>query len=85
MLHYIILYIEYMNFYFVFVVSRLHRLWYGKKQEEQLQSDLPEDIRMTCTQFTKYHKDQCLHDIVKMRRWEHVVLLTAPLVDKIMS
>lgn len=50
------------------MVSRLRRLWYGKKPEEQLQTDLPEDIRMTCTQFTKYHKDQCLHDIVKMRR-----------------
>ncbi|XP_022596091.1 integral membrane protein GPR155 [Seriola dumerili] len=48
--------------------KRLYNLWYGKKREEQLQSDLPEDIRMTCTQFTKYHKDQCFHDIVKKRR-----------------
>ncbi|XP_040004282.1 integral membrane protein GPR155 isoform X2 [Xiphias gladius] len=48
--------------------KRLYNLWYGQKQEEQLQSDLPEDIRMTCTQFTKYHKDQCCHDIVKKRR-----------------
>ncbi|XP_071330970.1 lysosomal cholesterol signaling protein [Trachinotus anak] len=48
--------------------KRLYSLWYGKKQEEQLQSDLPEDVRMTCTQFTKYHKDQCFHDIVKKRR-----------------
>ncbi|KAM9347282.1 lysosomal cholesterol signaling protein [Symphorus nematophorus] len=48
--------------------KRLYSLWYGKKQEEQLQTDLPEDIRMTCTQFTRYHKDQCCHDIVKKRR-----------------
>ncbi|XP_026231756.1 integral membrane protein GPR155 [Anabas testudineus] len=48
--------------------KRLRRLCYGKKQEELLPSDLPEDIRMTCTQFNKYHKDQCFHDIVKKRR-----------------
>nr|XP_020452055.1 integral membrane protein GPR155 [Monopterus albus]XP_020452056.1 integral membrane protein GPR155 [Monopterus albus] len=53
--------------------KRLYRLWYGKRQEEQQQqqqqqADLPEDIRVTCTQFTKYHKDQCFHDIVKKRR-----------------
>lgn len=47
---------------------RLYNLWYRKKQEEQPQEDLSEDIRMTCTQFTKYHKQQCLHDIVKKRR-----------------
>ncbi|XP_034740924.1 integral membrane protein GPR155 isoform X3 [Etheostoma cragini] len=46
--------------------KRLYNLWYGKKQEEQ--TDLPDEIRMTCTQFTKYHKDQCFHDIVKKRR-----------------
>ncbi|XP_008297042.1 integral membrane protein GPR155 [Stegastes partitus] len=48
--------------------KRLYSLWYGKKQEEQPQMDLPEDIRMTCTQFTRYHKQQCFHDIVKKRR-----------------
>nr|XP_046260103.1 integral membrane protein GPR155 [Scatophagus argus]XP_046260104.1 integral membrane protein GPR155 [Scatophagus argus]XP_046260105.1 integral membrane protein GPR155 [Scatophagus argus] len=48
--------------------KRLYSLWYGKKQEEQPQTDLPEDVRMTCTQFTKYHKDQCCRDIVKKRR-----------------
>lgn len=48
--------------------KRLYSLWGGKKQEEQPQTDLPEEIRMTCTQFTKYHKDQCVHDIVKKRR-----------------
>lgn len=53
---------------FLWMVFRLYRLWYGKKQEEQRQTDLPEDIRLTCTQFNKYHKDQCCHDIVKKRR-----------------
>lgn len=58
-----------MHLYFVFVNGfRLYSLWYRKKQEDQLQTDLPEDVRMTCTQFTKYHKDQCSHDIVKKRR-----------------
>uniref|UniRef100_A0A3B4FMV3 G protein-coupled receptor 155a n=1 Tax=Pundamilia nyererei TaxID=303518 RepID=A0A3B4FMV3_9CICH len=47
--------------------SLLYSLWYGK-QEEQPQSDLSEEIGMTCTQFTKYHKQQCFHDIVKKRR-----------------
>ncbi|KAM9342094.1 lysosomal cholesterol signaling protein isoform 1-T1 [Pholidichthys leucotaenia] len=47
--------------------KRLYSLWYGKR-EEQPQAELPEEIRMTCSQFTKYHKQQCLHDIVKKRR-----------------
>ncbi|XP_053734197.1 integral membrane protein GPR155 [Synchiropus splendidus] len=46
---------------------RLSRLW-SRRSDEQLHSDLPEEIRMTCTQFTKYHKDQCCRDIVRKRR-----------------
>ncbi|XP_060910456.1 lysosomal cholesterol signaling protein isoform X1 [Labrus mixtus] len=48
--------------------KRFLRLWNRNKQEQQPQTDLSEDIRMTCTQFTKYHKDQCFHDIVRRRR-----------------
>ncbi|XP_054642819.1 integral membrane protein GPR155 [Dunckerocampus dactyliophorus] len=48
--------------------KRLHRLWYGKRQEEQPPHDLPEEIRMTCTDFVKHHKDKCFHDIVRKRR-----------------
>ncbi|KAL7384422.1 hypothetical protein ABVT39_001938 [Epinephelus coioides] len=59
--------------------KRLYSLWYGRKQEEQPQTDLPEEIRMTCTQFTKYHKDQCFHDIVKKRRDTFITLLPKPL------
>ncbi|KAK9537624.1 hypothetical protein VZT92_005226 [Zoarces viviparus] len=48
--------------------KRLYSLWRGKKREQQPQTDLSEEVRLTCTQFTKYHKDQCFHDIVKRRR-----------------
>ncbi|KAF7668749.1 hypothetical protein LDENG_00284180 [Lucifuga dentata] len=48
--------------------KRLHHLWYGKAKAEQPQTDLPEDTRMTCIQFTKYHREQCLQDIVKKKR-----------------
>ncbi|XP_072300567.1 lysosomal cholesterol signaling protein [Eucyclogobius newberryi] len=49
---------------------RLHSLW-RRRQQEQCQTDLPdlpEEIMITCTQFTKYHKDQCSADIVRVRR-----------------
>uniref|UniRef100_A0A1A8S5X1 G protein-coupled receptor 155a n=1 Tax=Nothobranchius rachovii TaxID=451742 RepID=A0A1A8S5X1_9TELE len=49
-------------------LKRLYHRCFGKKKEEQPQTDLPDDIKMTCTQFTKYHKQQCFHDIVKKRR-----------------
>nr|XP_061799421.1 lysosomal cholesterol signaling protein-like [Nerophis lumbriciformis] len=48
--------------------KRLHRLWYGKKEEEQPQSNITEDIRMTCANFIEHHRDQCFNDIVKKRR-----------------
>ncbi|XP_061735993.1 lysosomal cholesterol signaling protein [Nerophis ophidion] len=48
--------------------KRLHLLWYGKKQGEQTQSDLPEEVRMVCTDFVKHHKVKCVHDIVRKRR-----------------
>lgn len=44
--------------------KRLYSLW----SERQSRRDLPEEIRMTCTQFTKYHKEQCSHEIVRPRR-----------------
>lgn len=48
--------------------KRLYNLWHRRKQEEQPQMNLPEDIRMTCVQFNRYHKQQCFQDIVKKRR-----------------
>lgn len=47
--------------------KRLYSLWSGR-QQGQSQTDLPEEIRMTCTQFSRYHKEQCSHDIVRPRR-----------------
>ncbi|KAM9803436.1 lysosomal cholesterol signaling protein [Syngnathus typhle] len=47
---------------------RLRTLWYGKRQEEQPQSNVSEEIRMTCTDFIKNHKEQCFHDIVRKKR-----------------
>uniref|UniRef100_A0A3P9JFL6 G protein-coupled receptor 155a n=1 Tax=Oryzias latipes TaxID=8090 RepID=A0A3P9JFL6_ORYLA len=46
--------------------KRFFTRWFRKKQKQQ--PDLPDDIRMTCTQFTKYHKQQCCCDIVKNQR-----------------
>ncbi|KAM6934747.1 lysosomal cholesterol signaling protein [Xenentodon cancila] len=46
----------------------LYRQWYRKRRNQQPQLDLPDEIRMTCTQFTKYHKQQCCRDIVRRRR-----------------
>ncbi|XP_047458007.1 integral membrane protein GPR155 [Mugil cephalus] len=48
--------------------KRLYSLFRGKKRDEETQTDLSEEIRMTCTQFLKYHKQQCFQDIVKKRR-----------------
>ncbi|XP_073809797.1 lysosomal cholesterol signaling protein isoform X4 [Danio rerio] len=40
----------------------------GFSQEENLEpSAVPEEIRLTCTQFVRYHKDQCVQDIVRNR------------------
>lgn len=50
------------------MMFRLTSLVYGKKHEVQLRTDLPEEVKLTCTQFIKYHKAQCCEDIVK-KRW----------------
>ncbi|XP_073707682.1 lysosomal cholesterol signaling protein [Garra rufa] len=40
----------------------------GFGQEETPESaGVPEEIRLTCTQFVRYHKDQCVQDIVRNR------------------
>uniref|UniRef100_H3DHS7 G protein-coupled receptor 155 n=1 Tax=Tetraodon nigroviridis TaxID=99883 RepID=H3DHS7_TETNG len=48
--------------------KRLCSFWNDRKKKERAWADLPEDVRLTCTQFIKYHKDQCHQDIVKKRR-----------------
>uniref|UniRef100_A0A8C7J8Q0 G protein-coupled receptor 155 n=1 Tax=Oncorhynchus kisutch TaxID=8019 RepID=A0A8C7J8Q0_ONCKI len=50
--------------------KRLVSLWQGRESEEEPPSVVPEEIRLTCTQFVRYHKDQCVQDIVPIRRCE---------------
>ncbi|XP_042174901.1 integral membrane protein GPR155-like isoform X2 [Oncorhynchus tshawytscha] len=47
--------------------KRLVSLWQGRESEEEPPSVVPEEIRLTCTQFVRYHKDQCVQDIVPIR------------------
>ncbi|XP_019713171.1 integral membrane protein GPR155 [Hippocampus comes] len=48
--------------------KRLRRMWCGKRQEEQAQSNGTEEIEVTCADFVKRHQEQCFHDIVRKRR-----------------
>ncbi|XP_078144924.1 lysosomal cholesterol signaling protein [Centroberyx gerrardi] len=47
--------------------KRLLSLWQGRDSEELSPSVVPEEVRLTCTQFVRYHKDQCVQDIVHTR------------------
>ncbi|XP_061600730.1 lysosomal cholesterol signaling protein isoform X2 [Cololabis saira] len=47
--------------------KRLLSLWQGRDGEEPSPSAVPEEVRLTCTQFVRYHKDQCVQDIVHTR------------------
>ncbi len=51
-------------------VFRLLGLWHGRDSEDLSPSGVPEEVRLTCTQFVRYHKDQCVQDIVHTRRYE---------------
>ncbi|XP_042372379.1 integral membrane protein GPR155-like, partial [Plectropomus leopardus] len=48
--------------------KRLLWLWQGRDAEDLSPSGVPEEVRLTCTQFVRYHKDQCVQDIVHTRR-----------------
>uniref|UniRef100_A0A8C7MW63 G protein-coupled receptor 155 n=1 Tax=Oncorhynchus kisutch TaxID=8019 RepID=A0A8C7MW63_ONCKI len=65
--------------------KRLVSLWQGRESEEEPPSVVPEEIRLTCTQFVRYHKDQCVQDIVPIRRCEgdrtQATFLGSDLVD----
>ncbi|TMS04866.1 Integral membrane protein GPR155 [Larimichthys crocea] len=50
--------------------KRLLGLWQGRDGDGPSPSGVPEDVRLTCTQFVRYHKDQCVQDIVHTRRFE---------------
>uniref|UniRef100_A0A8C4H049 DEP domain-containing protein n=1 Tax=Dicentrarchus labrax TaxID=13489 RepID=A0A8C4H049_DICLA len=49
--------------------KRLLGLWQGRDSEDLSPSGVPEEVRLTCTQFVRYHKDQCVQDIVHTRRY----------------
>ncbi|KAL1021746.1 hypothetical protein UPYG_G00017460 [Umbra pygmaea] len=48
--------------------KRLVSLWHGRRSDEEPTCGAPEEIRLTCAQFVRYHKDQCIHDLVPGRR-----------------
>ncbi|NP_001098703.1 G protein-coupled receptor 155b [Takifugu rubripes] len=48
--------------------KRLLSLLPGRNTDEDASpSGVPEEVRLTCTQFVRYHKDQCVQDIVHTR------------------
>uniref|UniRef100_A0AAQ6AA46 DEP domain-containing protein n=1 Tax=Amphiprion ocellaris TaxID=80972 RepID=A0AAQ6AA46_AMPOC len=49
--------------------KRLLSLWQSRETEDLSPSAVPEEVRLTCTQFVRYHKDQCVQDIVHTRRF----------------
>uniref|UniRef100_A0A4W6BV62 G protein-coupled receptor 155 n=1 Tax=Lates calcarifer TaxID=8187 RepID=A0A4W6BV62_LATCA len=51
-----------------------------KKSTRTVPSGVPEEVRLTCTQFVRYHKDQCVQDIVHTRRYENYVFRGSDLV-----
>uniref|UniRef100_A0A7N8YJ61 G protein-coupled receptor 155b n=1 Tax=Mastacembelus armatus TaxID=205130 RepID=A0A7N8YJ61_9TELE len=48
---------------------RLLGLWQNRDSEDLSPSSVPEEVRLTCTQFVRYHKDQCVQDIVHTHRY----------------
>ncbi|NXH47775.1 GP155 protein, partial [Dicaeum eximium] len=47
---------------------RLEFFWGGREAAGHTDASVPEEIRMTCQQFVRYHKDHCVKSIVKDRR-----------------
>ncbi|XP_009994464.1 PREDICTED: integral membrane protein GPR155 [Chaetura pelagica] len=47
---------------------RLEFLWGGREAAGHTDPSVPEEIRMTCQQFVRYHKDHCVKSIVRGRR-----------------
>ncbi|NXR77159.1 GP155 protein, partial [Pycnonotus jocosus] len=47
---------------------RLEFLWGGREAAGHTDASVPEEIRMTCQQFVRYHRDHCVKSIVKGRR-----------------
>ncbi|NXP40386.1 GP155 protein, partial [Leiothrix lutea] len=47
---------------------RLEFFWSGREAAGHTDASVPEEIRMTCQQFVRYHKDHCVKSIVRGRR-----------------
>ncbi|CAJ1066735.1 integral membrane protein GPR155 isoform X2 [Xyrichtys novacula] len=47
--------------------KRFQGLWQSRNDDDLSPSSVPEEVRLTCTQFVRYHKDQCVQDIVHTR------------------
>ncbi|OWK59454.1 lysosomal cholesterol signaling protein [Lonchura striata] len=47
---------------------RLEIFWGGREAAGHTDATVPEEIRMTCQQFVRYHRDHCVKSIVKGRR-----------------
>uniref|UniRef100_A0A8C3UEP2 G protein-coupled receptor 155 n=1 Tax=Catharus ustulatus TaxID=91951 RepID=A0A8C3UEP2_CATUS len=47
---------------------RLEFFWSGREAAGHTDASVPEEIRMTCQQFVRYHRDHCVRSIVKGRR-----------------
>ncbi|NXX82274.1 GP155 protein, partial [Urocolius indicus] len=47
---------------------RLEFFWGGRETAGHTDPSVPEEIRMTCQQFVRYHRDHCVKSIVRGRR-----------------
>ncbi|KFQ84303.1 Integral membrane protein GPR155, partial [Phoenicopterus ruber ruber] len=47
---------------------RLEFFWGGREAGGHTDPSVPEEIRMTCQQFVRYHRDHCVKSIVRGRR-----------------
>lgn len=50
--------------------KRLLALWNGRDSSDLPSAGVPEEVRLTCTQFVRYHKEQCVQDIMHTRRFD---------------
>ncbi|KAM9726712.1 lysosomal cholesterol signaling protein isoform 1-T1 [Menidia menidia] len=49
--------------------KRILGLWQGRDAADLSPSGVPEEVRLTCTQFVRYHKDQCVQDLIHTPRF----------------
>ncbi|KAK7901350.1 hypothetical protein WMY93_018119 [Mugilogobius chulae] len=48
-------------------IKRMLALWHGRDSSDLPSASVPEEVRLTCTQFVRYHKEQCVQDLVHTR------------------